>query len=97
MAKASVTLRIEPHEVGVICEALRLYSQVIQNINTGLEPLEGFWFDRSVMSGAPYGTVVLAAEEIRIALGGQDPPRPQTELKMIKPGKKKRGLFGRRK
>ena len=67
MAKASISLRLEPHELHILKESLRLMSLMMETMIEGKESLEDYEFNPGVFASAY--VMFVALEEMRTELG----------------------------
>ena len=73
MAKASISLRLEPHELHIVKESLRVMSAMMEAMLEGKESLENYEFNPGMYESAHM--MFMDLEGLRVELG-MEPPRP---------------------
>ena len=84
MAKASFSFRLEPHELHILKESLRLMSLMMTTMIEGKESLEDYEFNPGVFASAY--VMFVALEEMRTELGMEmDSPPTRKVVKEAEP------------
>ena len=84
MAKASISLRLEPHELHIVKESLRLMSLMMETMLENNESITDYEFNPGVYENAHVMRIDL--EEMRIALG-MEMDRPVKKQQVSPPTK----------
>ena len=74
MAKTTITLRLEPHEMHIVKEALRVMSTMMEAMLDGKDMVRDYEFNPGVYENAHL--MYLDLEGLRVSLGMEPPPPP---------------------